>query len=55
MTKASSKQPVRVHFDPDNVEIVVSQGANLREAAIAAGVRIYASCGGAGTCGTVRS
>ncbi|MBI2979543.1 MAG: DUF4445 domain-containing protein [Chloroflexi bacterium] len=44
----------RVHFEPDNVDIVVEQGTNLLEAAINAGVRIYASCGGAGTCGTCK-
>ncbi|MDZ4230325.1 MAG: ASKHA domain-containing protein, partial [Dehalococcoidales bacterium] len=36
------------------VEIAVEPGTNLLEAAIEAGVRIYASCGGAGTCGTCK-
>jgi len=42
----------RVKFEPDNVDIVVDEGANLMEAAIAAGVHINANCGGASTCGT---
>lgn len=33
---------------------MVEQGENLLQAAISAGVRIYASCGGAGTCGTCK-
>ncbi|MEE8194579.1 MAG: ASKHA domain-containing protein [Dehalococcoidales bacterium] len=41
-----------VHFEPDNIDIVVEPGANLMETAIAAGVHINASCGGASTCGT---
>ncbi len=44
----------RIHFEPDNVDITVEQGANLLESAIQAGVRIYASCGGNGTCGTCK-
>lgn len=47
-------QERKVHFDPDNVEIVVEQGDNLLEAAITAGVHINASCGGAGICGTCK-
>ena len=47
-------QERKVHFDPDNVEIVVEQGDNLLEAAITAGVHINASCGGAGVCGTCK-
>ena len=54
MTKDSPKKKVKIHFDPDNVNIVVEQGENLLQAAIAAGVQIYASCGGAGTCGTCK-
>ncbi|MCH8864057.1 MAG: DUF4445 domain-containing protein [Chloroflexi bacterium] len=34
--------------------MVVEQGENLLQAAISAGVRVYASCGGAGTCGTCK-
>ena len=54
MTKDSINKKRRVHFDPDNVDIVVEQGANLLETAIAAGVHINASCGGAGVCGTCK-
>ena len=42
----------KVRFEPDGIDIVVADGANLMQAAIAAGVHINASCGGAGTCGT---
>jgi len=54
MMKDSTREKRRVHFDPDNVDIIVEQGANLLEAAIAAGVHINASCGGAGVCGTCK-
>ncbi len=54
MARTAGKKKFKVHFNPDNVEIVVDQGENLLQAAIAAGVRIYASCGGAGTCGTCK-
>ena len=54
MTKDSLNKKVKVHFIPDNVDIVVDQGENLLQAAIAAGVRVYASCGGNGTCGTCK-
>ncbi|MFC2067056.1 ASKHA domain-containing protein [Chloroflexota bacterium] len=54
MTAALEKKKVKVHFDPDNVDIVVEAGENLLQAAIAVGVRIYASCGGDGTCGTCK-
>ena len=54
MRKDPSNKKVKIHFDPDNVDIVVGTGENLLQAAIAAGVRIYASCGGAGTCGTCK-
>ena len=54
MAKTGQKKKVNVHFNPDNVDIEVEAGENLLQAAIAAGVRIYASCGGAGTCGTCK-
>lgn len=54
MAKDSVSKKIRVHFEPGNVDIVVEQGANLRETAIQAGVPIIASCGGAGTCGTCK-
>ncbi len=41
-----------VHFEPDNIDIAVESGTSLMEAAVAAGVHINASCGGAGVCGT---
>jgi len=44
----------RVHFEPGNIDITVEEGTNLLEAAIQAGVRLIASCGGAGTCGTCK-
>ena len=54
MTKARLNKKVKVHFNPDNIDIAVEQGENLLQAAIAAGVHIYASCGGNGTCGTCK-
>ncbi len=54
MAKDSASKKRRVHFEPGNVDIVVDQGANLLETAIQAGVRLIASCGGAGTCGTCK-
>ena len=54
MTKGSTNKKRRVHFEPDKVDIIVEQGANLLEVAIAAGVHINASCGGAGVCGTCK-
>jgi len=54
MAKGSTNKRIKVHFDPDNVDITVKEGANLLETAIAAGVHINASCGGAGVCGTCK-
>ncbi len=54
MTKGSPTKRKRVHFNPDNVDIIVEQGANLLQAAIDAGVHINASCGGTGVCGTCK-
>ena len=54
MAKGLVDKKRKVHFEPDNVDIAVEPGANLLETAIEAGVRIYASCGGAGTCGTCK-
>jgi len=54
MAKTLPNKKVKVRFNPDNVDIVVEQGENLLQAAITAGVRIYASCGGTGTCGTCK-
>jgi uncharacterized 2Fe-2S/4Fe-4S cluster protein (DUF4445 family) len=52
MTEEASEIKYTVHFEPDNIDIVVKPGDNLMEAAVAAGVHINASCGGAGVCGT---
>jgi uncharacterized 2Fe-2S/4Fe-4S cluster protein (DUF4445 family) len=52
MADCSPKNRYTVHFEPDNIDIVVAAGENLMEAAVAAGVHINASCGGAGVCGT---
>jgi len=54
MAKNRPNKELKVHFNPDNVDIEVKPGENLLQAAIAAGVRIYASCGGTGTCGTCK-
>lgn len=54
MARALPEKKLKVLFKPDNVEIEVEPGKNLLQAAIDAGVRIYASCGGAGTCGTCK-
>ena len=54
MLKGSPNKKRRVHFDPDNVDIVVEQGDNLLQTAISAGVHINASCGGNGVCGTCK-
>ncbi len=45
---------LKVRFEPNGVEVEVRKGKNLMEAAIDAEVRIAASCGGAGTCGTCK-
>ncbi len=52
--KSQPPKKVKVHFEPDNIDIVVEEGENLLKAAIQAGVHITASCGGAGTCGTCK-
>jgi uncharacterized 2Fe-2S/4Fe-4S cluster protein (DUF4445 family) len=52
MTEESAEIKYTVHFEPDNIDIAVNPGDNLMEAAVAAGVHINASCGGAGVCGT---
>ncbi len=54
MRRKPLNKKVKVHFEPDNADIIVEQGANLLEAAIDAGVHISASCGGAGICGTCK-
>ena len=54
MKKDMTYKKVTVHFEPDNVDIIVERGASLLQAAIDAGVHITASCGGAGVCGTCK-
>jgi len=54
MAKDSSSAKRKVHFEPGNIDVVVEKGAVLRDAAIQAGVRLVAACGGAGTCGTCK-
>jgi len=44
----------RVTFFPGNVTTEVEEGETVLDAAVAAGVHIDASCGGAGTCGKCR-
>src|SRR5512137_2584769 len=44
----------KVHFNPDDLEIVVDRGTNLLSAAQAAGVHISASCNGMGICATCK-
>ncbi|MBU0676319.1 MAG: DUF4445 domain-containing protein [Proteobacteria bacterium] len=41
----------QIHFQPDNVKIIVEEGDNLLTAAANAGVYIHAYCGGDGVCG----
>ncbi|MFH1032186.1 MAG: ASKHA domain-containing protein [Chloroflexota bacterium] len=53
MPKNSGKKKT-VHFEPGNIEIAVEEGTSLLDAAIEAGVRLIAACGGAGTCGTCK-
>jgi len=54
VNKGTTYKKVKVHFQPDNVGIVVERGASLLQAAIDAGVHITASCGGVGVCGTCK-
>ena len=54
MRETKVRKEVKIHFEPDNVDIVVAKGTNLLKAAIDAGVHISASCGGEGFCGTCK-
>jgi len=45
---------IHVTFQPSGVTVRVDEGANLLDAALAAGVHINASCGGQGVCGKCR-
>jgi uncharacterized 2Fe-2S/4Fe-4S cluster protein (DUF4445 family) len=49
-----SEDKCKIHFNPDNLEIIVERGANLLSAALAAGVHISASCNSLGACGTCK-
>ncbi len=44
----------KIHFNPDNLEIIIDRGANLLSAALAAGVNINASCDGIGICASCK-
>ncbi|HSW57103.1 MAG TPA: ASKHA domain-containing protein [Dehalococcoidales bacterium] len=44
----------KIHFEPDNLEIIVDRGTNLLSAALAAGAHISASCDGMGVCTTCK-
>lgn len=46
-----SENRVKITFYPSNESVEFNKGENLLRAAMAAGVHINASCGGAGTCG----
>jgi ferredoxin len=52
MKAAEDKKTVR--FEPDNIDVLADEGANLLQVATDAGVYIAASCGGTGTCGTCK-
>jgi uncharacterized 2Fe-2S/4Fe-4S cluster protein (DUF4445 family) len=54
MARNLPEKKLKVHFEPDNIDIFVAPGENLLDVARAAGARIYASCGGQGTCGTCK-
>ncbi|MFW6179295.1 MAG: 2Fe-2S iron-sulfur cluster-binding protein, partial [Desulfohalobiaceae bacterium] len=41
----------QVSFYPDNIQIEVPTGSTLLQAALDAGLKLNASCNGAGTCG----
>lgn len=41
--QAKTVKKRKVSFQPDNIEMMVEQGANLREVAIQAGIRLIAS------------
>ncbi len=51
---ASTKKKLKVHFNPDNIDLAVPEGENLLKAALSAGVHINAACGGSGVCGTCK-
>lgn len=54
MARNTATKKCKVHFEPCHAEVVVPQGTILRDAALQAGVKMIAACGGAGTCGTCK-
>ncbi len=46
-----SDKPVTITFQPYDITVEVARGENILRAALAAGIYIEASCGGAGACG----
>jgi len=54
MARNLPEKRLRVHFEPDNIDTFAIPGENLLDIARRSGVRIYASCGGQGTCGTCK-
>ena len=51
---ANIKKKLKIHFNPDNIDITVPEGESLLRAAMSAGVHINAACGGNGVCGTCK-
>src|SRR5512137_1016542 len=54
MAKGSTDTKYTIHFEPGNINVDVEQGGNLLDAALLAGVKLIANCGGMGTCGTCK-
>lgn len=54
MAKGSIGTKYKIHFEPGNIDVDVEQGGNLLDAALLAGVKLTASCGGTGSCGTCK-
>ncbi len=54
MAEGAKAEKYTVLFRPDNIAVKVDRGSNLLEIARAGGVQLYASCGGAGVCGTCK-
>jgi uncharacterized 2Fe-2S/4Fe-4S cluster protein (DUF4445 family) len=54
MAKGSIGTKYKIHFEPGNIDVDVEQGGNLLDAALLAGVKLNASCGGTGSCGTCK-
>jgi uncharacterized 2Fe-2S/4Fe-4S cluster protein (DUF4445 family) len=48
---AEKKKEYKVFFQPDNKEIIISEGATLLDAAVAGDIPLNASCNGKGSCG----